>query len=365
MRNKIFISTFIILLTLPLLDSAFNIAPIKDLFEKRILSQNPDFPKNLDELEKYPGQFEEYFNDNYGFRKTLVSLNARIMDDIFNESPDARAVIGKDGWLYFDNEDSLLDFSGRAKISDDLINKNIDAFYRNWQQFKRQNIGYLLVIAADKATIYPEYIPDYIKQGKTHRIDKFLEALLKKYPDFPVLDLRPILLSAKKNEIIYHKTDTHWNRSGAHYAYVKILEKLSNKNHKFKPNYRNRFSNVDSKIIGDISLIIGSSKKETSNSLLEKFSRKSRPDKLKNYEKGFYKAQKYVNSDKTLPRLFAYKDSFFGELNTLMSEHFSYMLLANEFPCDINYKTVKRYQPDYVIQQFWENRIESILNKCN
>src|SRR3989338_6714146 len=75
--------------------------------------------------------------------------------------------------------------------------------------------------AADKTSIYPEFLPNYIKvSNKNHRIDKFIKILRKKSADFPLLDLRPILLEAKKNEIIYHETDTHWNARGAHYGYV-------------------------------------------------------------------------------------------------------------------------------------------------
>jgi alginate O-acetyltransferase complex protein AlgJ len=362
MRQNKFLTLLVALILLfSLLDAFFHFSPIKDLFEKRLPTQKPQFPKNYSELLQYPKNFEKFFDDNYGFRKTLITMNSRLMDKVFDESPDARAVVGNEGWFYFDNYNSLLDAAGRAQISDELIERGVNSFYQNWQKMRAQKIDYLLVIAPDKSTIYPEFLPSYIEPKNPHRIDKFLAALKKKYPDFPVLDLREIVLKAKEKEILYQKTDTHWNSRGAHFAYVEIMKLL-----KIKPNLRSEFDDKSDEMIrGDISDIMGVETTNLNYDLIPKFKQKANLVLVSEEEqKQFHKPIFSVNENKNLPVLFVYKDSFFGELVRFVSEHFSQAFYVNEFPCDLNYEIIKNYHPNIVIQQFWEGRLETVLKQC-
>lgn len=365
MKNKFLTLIFALILLLPALDSLFHFSPVKELFEKRLPVAKPQFSFTKD----YPRNFEKFFDDNYGFRKTLIAINADIADDIFDESPDARAVIGKDGWLYFDNHDSLLDATGRAVLSDKLVERGVESFARNWQEMRKKNIKYLLVIAADKSSVYPEFLPDYIKPSEPHRIDKFLNALKKKYPDFPVLDLRPILKKAKEKEIVYQKTDTHWNRRGAHYSYVEIMKMLG-----IKPHFRDEFINTEGGLIrGDISEIMSSDAMNVNFELEPKFpvtfeyaltQHSPREEFVKQKMDRFYNPTVYRNSNKNLPVAFVYKDSFFGDLAAFTAEHFSMLFSANEFPCDLDYEIIKNFHPNVVIQEFWEGRVGVVLSEC-
>jgi len=362
MKNRIFIVTFLAFLFLPIVGNVLGISVFGDLFEKRVPTKKPELPQNLSQLEAYPKKFNQYYNDNFGFRKDLISLNGKMMDKVFNESPNDRVLVGKDGWLYFDNKDSLLDASGRAKISNDLVNKGVDAFYQNWQEAKNKGLKYLFVIAADKTTIYAEFLPDYFKYGSAHRIDVFKNALLSKYPDFPLVDLRPVLLKAKSKEVVYHKTDTHWNKRGAHYGYVKIVKSFG-----FKPYLRNQFIDVvNGEYFGDIAQTMGIKQTNRDFGLVKKFKGNIyfNGDESAEIKKIFHKPSIFESNDKALPRLFVYKDSFFNELQDLVSEHFSKSIYINEFPCRIDYDILENYSPDYIIQQFWENRIESVLKNC-
>ncbi len=365
-KNKILITIFIIILTLPALDAIFRFSPIQQLFEKRQLSPKPDFPKSVANLKTFPQKYENYFNDNYGFRKTFIAANSYLMDNVFNESPDARAVRGKDDWLFFDNHGSLLDAAGKAYISDKLIARGIEHFYRNWQEAKAQNIEYVLVIAADKSTIYSEYLPDYINVKNNHRIDKFLKALQKKYPNFPVVDLRATILEAKKHETVYHKTDTHWNELGAHYGYMEIMNFLKKNNPEILIHPRADFVAKNDRFYrGDISDIMGVKTENIDYYLVPKFRKNGfKIDPTDADQKLFHHPIFRGNVDENLPILFVYKDSFFDNLIEYFDESFARSYFINEFPCDINYELIKNYRPNFVIQQFWEDRLEWVLNQC-
>lgn len=366
-RNKFLITVFILILALPSLDTVFNFAPVKELFEKRLPTEFPTLPKTIDEVKAFPQKFEAFFNDNYGFRKTLVSINSEIMDDIFNESPDARAIIGKDDWLFFDNHDSLLDAVGKATISDELINKAVKSFAKNWQKMRQNNIDYLVIIAADKSSIYPEFLPSYMTPKGPHRIDKFLTALKAQYPDFPIIDLRPLMLKAKEKEIIYHKTDTHWNKRGAHYGYLAAMNHFAQKNKNIRPNLRYKFEDKAEEMLhGDIAQIMNSKTKNLNYDLEPKFDKSYffATQLPKAITKKYHKPLMFENNNQKLPRLFAYKDSFFSNIEVFIAEHFSYGFLVNEFPCDLDYEIIKQHNPNVVIQQFWEGRINSVFTQC-
>ena len=366
--NIFLIFFFTLILAIPALDSVFKFSPVKDLFEKRLPVARPEFPESFAELKLYPKIFEEFFNDNFGARKTLISLNTKMMDKIFDEMTDSRVVEGKNGWYFFDNADIILDSLGRSKMEDELIEKGVDSFVKNWQEMRKKNISYLLIIAADKNTIYPEFLPDYLKsdsEGK-RRADQFLNVLKKKYPDFPVLDLRPILKKAKNKEIIYHQTDTHWNRRGAHYAYVEIMKELSKQKIKFKPHLRGDFKDkADEYIKGDIADILNLDITNLNYDLDPKFKPLHSLVNVSAEEKQkFHNPIFFTNSNNKLPILFSYKDSYFGDLFGYVSEHFSKSYYINEHPCNLDYEIIKDYHPNVVIQEFWEGRIEIVLNQC-
>ncbi len=365
-KNIFLILFFSIILILPVLDNFFSFSPIKQLFEKRLPSPYPKRPDTIFDIKNYPRNFENFYNDNYGFRKSLIWLNSHIMDNIFNESPSSQAMIGKDGWLYFDNQNSILDAQGLAQIDDKKIAVAAQSFVKNWHYLQKNDIDYLLVIAADKTMIYPEFLPDFIKVSyQNHRIDKFIIALKNIDNNFPLLDLREVMLQAKKNEIIYHQTDTHWNMRGAHYAYVEIIKKLAKNNLNLKYHPRSDFENIEAEIKGDISDIMNIEAVNIDYKLQEKF--------VKNYKqidaseaefKRFHKPLFYFNNNKNLPVLFVYKDSFFDNLIDFVSNHFSRNYYINEFPCLLDQEVIKNYQPNVVIQEFWEGRIEEVINQC-
>lgn len=351
---------FLALIALPTLDWIFNLSPIKEIFEKRKMATMPEISYS----KQYFSDLEKYFNDNYGFRKSLISLNIFMMDEVFDEVVDDRVAIGKDGWLYFDNYNSLADAQGLIKLDQLSLERTAKAFYNNWQQLKQRNIQYLLVIAADKSSIYPEFLPDYlitsINKSPT-RADQLIEAIKNKYPDFPLLDLREILLDAKQKELIYHKTDTHWNQPGAHYGYLAIANYLG-----FKPNLRKEFAlDYKNEFAGDISQLLGLDLKEKELKLRPKFKPSYNEEIIDSAKsKQFHLLKINSNKNQKLPRLFAYKDSFFGDLIPLLSQHFSRSVFVNEFPCNIDYKKIEEFKPNVMIQEFWEGRISGIIEEC-
>lgn len=368
--NYFLIIIFSVILAIPSLDNIFNFSPIKELFEKRILSSKPQTPSNLQELKKYPQVFENFYNDNFGFRKTLIHLNSWMMDNVFNQSPSDRAVIGKNGWLYFDNYNSLADAQGKIIYDSKILENGVRNLVKNWQELKKNNIDYVLVIAADKSTIYPEFLPDYIKpQAENRRLDQFLTVLKKTSPNFPVLDLREAVLEAKTKEAheIYYKTDTHWNQLGSYAGYVAIINFLARNHPGLKIIPRDEFTLISGvKSDGDVADIMNLKLNyDIEYSLIPKTPFQFSEIKINDAErKQFHKPFFFTNKNQNLPILFSYKDSFSDGLMNFLPENFSKSYFTNEFPCQINLQIIQKYHADIVIQQMWEGRVEEVLKSC-
>jgi hypothetical protein len=369
-NNHFLITIFFLILILPSLDAIFNFSPVRDLFEKRTLSSKPELPSNAKELVNYPDKFESFYNDHFGFRKTLIFLNSQIMDKVFDQSPSNRAVFGKNGWLYFDNYNSLEDVRGGIFYDHKILENGVNALIKNWQELKQNNIDYVFVVAADKSTIYPEFLPNYIKpKFGNSRLDQFLALLKKEAANFPIIDLRNTSLTAKtlENKEIYYKTDTHWNKIGAYYGYKEIIDFLSINHPNLKPRLRKDFivkghMKKDGDIANIMNLKLGY---DIEYDLIPKTSFNYLEVKVtKKEQERFHKPFFFVNKNKNLPILFSYKDSFSDNLMHFLPENFSKSYLINEFPCRINLKVIAEYKADIVIHQMWEGRIQDVFRGC-
>ncbi len=217
MASRALIIIFMALLWLPTLDSIWGLDRCPPPNEKRKLAGFPDYkaPRNAG---AYLASLERYFDNHFGFRKQLVRWNNDWKIKIFHESLIGMAMQGRDGWLYWAGDRMLANYEGTLRFDEqDLADwqKLLEA-RRDW--VKARGGKYVFVIAPDKQSIYPEYLPEWVvKSGQPSKMDQLL-AHLRAHSSVEVLDLRPVLTAAKKDGPIFLKTDTHWNQFGAFIA---------------------------------------------------------------------------------------------------------------------------------------------------
>lgn len=166
-------------------------------------------------------EFEDWFSKNFAFRGKVVDLFADFKKDVFATGND-QVVVGKDGFLFF--ADTVPCFTGTDPMTDEEISSaaaSLDAIRNRCGK----DCDFLFVCAPDKNTVYPELMPPrYLQSGENGDLDRLLSALDEL--GVPYLDLRPTLIQAKQNALIYHKKDTHWNGVGAKAAFEAVCEKL-------------------------------------------------------------------------------------------------------------------------------------------
>jgi hypothetical protein len=238
--SYVFILIFFFALWLPLLQMAFSFLPEVRLAENRFLAAKPDIREFKINKPVFQIKFEQYFNDHFGFRSVLIYLNnyARVIH--LNASPNPLIAIGKEGWLYFDDSTNpaFKDYMGVAWYNENQLDKIVANLTAINRELTRRKITFFVVIAPDKQTIYPEYLPDSIRKYRPKtKLDQLLERLRYHMPELYVVDLRSALLREKKKAKypLFYKTDTHWNNYGAFISSVEILTALKLRHAEIKP----------------------------------------------------------------------------------------------------------------------------------
>ena len=201
-------------------------------YEKRLSNEAPTL--SLSNLQSFPKEYEEYFNDNIPFRSKLIEVNSLIDYFIFNRSPVSRVIRGEEGWLFYNpngtDGDPVADFTGSNIYTEEKMAECAANLTSVRDTLRQQGKTFVVMVAPNKATIYgEEYLPDnYIKAEKT-RADLLVD-YLNQNTDLTVVYPKEDLLSAKNQnseQLLYYKTDSHWNAVGAYIGTRSLLSTIN------------------------------------------------------------------------------------------------------------------------------------------
>ena len=191
--------------------------------EKRALAPPPDWRSQS--LQAWTSGATRWIDDHFPQRSRLILWNSFIRQRLL-QAPSPLVCIGRDGWLFFAGDNTVEDFLGRDLLSPGELRRCRNAVSGRQAWLKQRGIAYLLVVVPNKSTIYPEYMPALLRAGhRPGKLDQLL-ADLRVHTDVPVLDLRPALLAAKSDHILYWPWDAHWNGYGHLLACQEILGAL-------------------------------------------------------------------------------------------------------------------------------------------
>jgi hypothetical protein len=174
----------------------------------------------------FPRRFERYWNDSFAFRWYLIRAHS-LAKLALGASPSPKVLLGQEGFLFYAAEQSVDYFRVTKPFTDADLARWRDDLMRRHQWLAERGIRYLVVVAPNKETIYPEHMPPSLRPLREEsRLDQLLREVGAK-SDVEILDLRPALREGKARERIYHVTDTHWNDAGAMIARREILGRVA------------------------------------------------------------------------------------------------------------------------------------------
>ncbi len=163
-----------------------------------------------------------WFEDHFAFRNEMVTGYAKLLGNVFGTSSQQGVIVGTDGWLFY--KDSLEDFQGTGQMTERQLFDVAHTMAMIQEYAKKQGAQFAFTIAPNKNSLYGEYMPYYyqpFRNGKSNmeRLKKYLQAEQVNYADL-------YELFSSREEVLYHKTDSHWNQAGAALASDRILTAL-------------------------------------------------------------------------------------------------------------------------------------------
>lgn len=309
-----------------------------------------------------------WLDRNFGLRKVLVRweqlLDVRVLKASMPSDP---VLAGKDEWLYLAQENPQLnvisDYRSIAHLTKSQLDTWVAIFKARRDWLARQGINYVVLVAPNKATVYPEYIPDRFNRAhRQSKLDQMAAALTDAGIDF--VDLRPALLEAKTKGLSYYRTDSHWTPFGAFWAYRDLAVRLKKYFPGIVPSEFSDFKLSEKPgLLGGLSYMIALGDLYQENVIVLEPSKPRAAKESEGKDVGLNHFQPlaiYVNPDRTLPRAYVIRDSFLHELVPFLAEHFSRMYLVWPFPTDavhvrdFDTADILREKPDIVIDEFVE-----------
>jgi len=355
---------FLAVIYFPLINRTLPLSRQSQLQEKRQLAAKPEF--RWDRMFQYLKEFTPYYNDYFTFRSGLIFLNNLLKVKLFKVSPTPKVLIGKNGWLFFDNPVTQ---PGTVEYYRSLTPFSAQEL-EQWKNFLEQRnqwlaargIHYLFIIAPNKNTIYPEFMPDHIRRvNKKSRLDQ-LKEYLGNHSTVPLLDIRQALIQAKTQYPVYSKTDSHWNEYGAYIAHREIIDYISRYFKEAEPLPLSRFNiKTVNRMGGDLAAMLSLHEEILRENIIRMepsppFSfKESREENISRYVRQLYTQCPTAS----LPNILMVHDSCYHRLRPFLSEKFSRILYIWDWDLNFYPEIIEREKPKLVIDEIAERFLMS------
>ena len=337
--------------------SRFFTLPAVHLEENRRLAQLPKLPFDFLSLHTFPQKLNDYVQDQFPLRSEAIQL-VNYLRYRAGYSALAKVVVGKDGWLFYDDGSHMEQGRGILTYHPDVVVQWMLGLEQRLE-FTRQHGANLYVLPAPhQETIYPEKLPDWLAKDvrPTTDVDQLLEAARAKGID-RIVDVRPALFAAKPSRAVYGPYDVHWTGNGAYIAYRVLMERISRDypdltplpQSDFTPNPEARQDGL-TRMLG-ITNFVDDDENYYGNAPL------APPDKITylSDRRDLFSPQILDTNPAATRTLLLIRDSFASELIPFLKPHFRRMIVVHTDDGTFREDLIERYRPDIVI-------IESIAN---
>lgn len=225
-RSRILAFGFAALLLLPTFD---QILGFSEQFQSTENKRNTRPELHFPHVRSFVKQFDPYYKENFGFRNALFYIYSRWQLWGLKQSPlPEKVVVGKQGWFFLgDSYNNVIkQHRGLMPLSADSARLIANHLAQRQAELARQGIKLYVLIAPDSHSIYPEFLPDRVAHttGPT-RLDVLRQAVTTQ-TNVSFIDLRDTLRAAKKDEVVYYQTDTHWNDYGTLVGSAALLNRI-------------------------------------------------------------------------------------------------------------------------------------------
>ena len=360
---------FLASLFLPFLGSFFGWGASNTLGEKRTLARLPVL--GTDPIKTVPAKFESFYMDHFGFRNGLIRSHNWLRYKFFKGATYGKILFGKDNWLFLAKAGTIVDYLGQSPLSSDDLAAWKDKLTHRKEWLAKQGIRYLVIIAPNKLTIYPEKLPDHVSKFKGQtRMDQLM-AYMSRNSSVEILDLRDVLREAKKTGLVYHPTDTHWTDRGGFVAYREVAKRLVQYYPDMEPLKEEDFFTATEKRQGDLAIMLGLGEELAEECEIFVFRKPQTasgaelilPPERPHLTQTLDSSKLAMENKNGKHHLLVLEDSFgeHGGFRQYLSEQFfrSVFLPVTLEPATIR-SIIEQEKPDVVIEEFAERRLKDV-----
>ena len=292
--------------------------------------------------------FESWFTEHIALRNQMVYADAVVQTGLFAESNVSGVIDGTDGWLYYSS--TLDDYQGNNVLSERQLFNLANNFRIVQEYVEGRDMDFVLTIAPNKNTLYPENMPYY--KATVVNPDHSAKLLAPYLADINYLDLFAML--ENQEEVLYLLRDSHWNNKGACMAYNGIMDSLK------LPH--EDYSSVNPQLV------------KTENGDLNKMLYSFYGELEENYDYGLTQEYTYEKEGATVEdgwivtqnptgkgKLLMFRDSFANTLIPFFSNEFASAYYSKGMPNALE-RFLETYNPDCVVIQKVERNIAEYLD---
>jgi hypothetical protein len=318
--------------------------------ENRVLAERSP----LSTIKQQPGIFMEnfnaWFNDHVGFRENMITFYKKL--DKFETEGHLYTngglgfIVGREGHHFFTGfpTEMIPKFQGKNILDDKQLQETAKKLNETKEYLEGRGIHFIVMLCADKETIYPEYYPNTVKRGAEPVQLDIITEYIKKNTDVDIFNIREALLSEKENYLLYAKAPpgdlTHYNEIGAFFAYRELMNHINTYFSQFKPYTLN---DVDIKY---------------DENGMSTVSLKQEPS-YKKLGDDFQGIIVFENDDTNLPVILFMRDSYGNEnyFTKYICEHFGKTILIHYQNMKNLEKYIDTFNPDIVVFETAERQI--------
>jgi hypothetical protein len=350
--------------TIVVLMAAAWLAPIAvrapDIQENRVLAPKPAWPHGLGDLKAFRKASDAYVADHFGVRRHLIGVLNRLRM-LAGVSGSRRVIIGRDGWLFFDDDTHLGSARGDPPMTGPQVRAWLTTLAGQTEFVRAHGAHYLVVTPPAKETIYPEHGPAWYHGPSPERPTLALPKLAQASGVGEVLYLYPQVAAATKaGQKTFSRHDTHWSGYGAYAGYVGLMNRLRALGLTAdEPRPLSEFRKIDLKPGGsprDLALMLG-----VSSFVHIDYPHLDNPVGEDRITKSFLSARTDWTGPQVIdtgvagkPTLMMVRDSFSNALLPFLYPHFSRIVLTHNVDGFWRPDMIDRFKPDIVILEVIE-----------
>jgi alginate O-acetyltransferase complex protein AlgJ len=337
------------------------------LAEKRVLSSFPTTSDYDRDPARFVAQIESFYNDHFPGRLAVTTLRNATAYYLFSASmaPDMCA-IGENQWLFLANPSAADAQSNLSKFPNGKLENWARIFDARRAELAKRGIKYICIIAPEKGTIYPEFLPrGWRKQAGKSRLNE-LQDYLKTHTAVDFVDAKAVLSLAKQHggPILYHTNDSHWNDYGAFLVVQEVFRHLNPESHSVTPFTQSEYQYAPGSHRGDLADVLGLGElliDQTSPqvALQRAQSKLDSQAVCPRFDGGIVGTTApscaWKTKDRSLPRALVFHDSFMYPMMPYLSQRFSFIefQLSQEMPLPV----VVSEKPNIVIDEIAERHL--------